>query len=136
MQNFMRINSYVLNIFYRMSFKENIWRKLILSTLLKKFWHILARFLSALKLSVIKYHLMKRIKLFPVWSHFFNPLLIGLCVISNSLTPHSVDGLLPPREVNVKLIRHSLIDCMVFIQFNGEQQKLWMKSGTTWEISW
>ena len=70
-QNFMRINSYVLNIFYRMSFKENIWRKLILSTLFSKFRHIRARFLSARKLSVIKDHLKKRIKLFPVCPHFF-----------------------------------------------------------------
>ena len=35
-QNFIRINSYILNIFSRMSFKEDIWRKLILLTLFSK----------------------------------------------------------------------------------------------------
>ena len=80
-QNFIRINSYVLNIFCRMNSKKDIWRKLFSSTLFKKFRYIPERFLSARKLSVIKDHLKKRIKLFPVWPDLFlfsNPILTGL----------------------------------------------------------
>ena len=88
MQNFIRINSYVLNIFCKMNSKKDIWRKLCFSTLFSKFRHIRARFLSARKLSVIKDHLKKRIKLFPVGPDFFlfsNPILTGLHSFKNKL---------------------------------------------------
>ena len=60
-----------MNIFYRMSFKEDIWKKLILSTLFSKFRHIPPWFLGAQKLIVIKDHLKKRIKQFPACNDFF-----------------------------------------------------------------
>ena len=54
-----------------MSFKEDIWKKLILSTLFSKFRHIPPWFLGAQKLIVIKDHLKKRIKQFPACNDFF-----------------------------------------------------------------
>ena len=81
MQNFIRINSYVLNIFCRTNSKKDIWRNLFFSTLFSKFRHIPPRFLSAQKLTNNKDHLKKRIKLFPVCNDFFlisNPILTEL----------------------------------------------------------